>query len=146
MDIDDGRPDHLPPVIRQAGQQVLLVVTEAVRHEQYSRPLGLLRVRRLLVLLDRGAQLEKRIRNNKQETISDSRCNCARMVAADLTRQRQHERRRIEVLGQLLLLLDALEVALGGGGGAEAGQGLRGGVEGEGALALRIRMMMMMMR
>ena len=31
VNVDDGRPDHLPPVVGQAGQQVLLVITEAVR-------------------------------------------------------------------------------------------------------------------
>ena len=61
------------------------------------------------------------------------------MVAADLTRQRQHEWRRVEAIGQFLFLLDALEEVLGSRGGAEAVQGLRGGVEGEEALALGMR-------
>jgi hypothetical protein len=47
--------------------------------------------------------------------------------------------RRVEAIGQFLFLLDALEVALCSRGGAEAVQGLRGGVEGEEALALGMR-------
>ena len=46
----------------------------------------------------------KRIRKKKHLTISDSQCNRVRMVAADLTRQRQHEWRRVEAIGQFLFL------------------------------------------
>ena len=51
MNVDHGGPDHLPPVVSQAGQQVLLVVAEAVGDKEDGAPLGFLSVRRLLVLL-----------------------------------------------------------------------------------------------
>jgi hypothetical protein len=39
-------------------------------------------------------KMTKGIRKKKHLTISDSQCNRVRMVAADLTRQRQHKWRR----------------------------------------------------
>ena len=51
MNVDDRRPDHLAPVVGEAGQQVLLVVAEAVGDKEDGAPLGLLSVRGLLVLL-----------------------------------------------------------------------------------------------
>ena len=51
VNVDDGGPDHLSPVVGQARQQVLLVVAEAVGDKEDGAPLRLLSVRRLLVLL-----------------------------------------------------------------------------------------------
>ena len=51
MNVDHRGPDHLPPVVGQARQQVLLVVAEAVGDKEDGAPLSLLGVRRLLVLL-----------------------------------------------------------------------------------------------
>ena len=58
--VDHGRPDHLPPVVGQAGQQVPLVVAEAVGDKEDGAPLRLLSVRRLLVLLAGQRQHEGR--------------------------------------------------------------------------------------
>ena len=56
MNVDDRRPDHLAPVVGEAGQQVLLVVAEAVGDEEDGAPLRLLSVGRLLVLLTREGE------------------------------------------------------------------------------------------
>ena len=60
MNIDHSGPDHLPPVIGEAGQQVLLVVAEAVGDEEDGAPLRLLSVGRLLVLLTREGEHKRR--------------------------------------------------------------------------------------
>ena len=60
MNIDHSGPDHLPPVVGEAGQQVLLVVAEAVGDKEDGAPLRLLSVGRLLVLLTREGEHKRR--------------------------------------------------------------------------------------
>ena len=60
MNVDNRGPDHLAPVVSEARQQVLLVVTETVGDEEDSASLRLLSVGRLLVLLAWQGQHKRR--------------------------------------------------------------------------------------